>query len=283
MAAAASRPLSPGGEGRPRALARPASAIEQSPGRFGLHDLLRAYANELAEADPERDQATRRMLDHYLHTACAADRLANQWWQSPIIVAPPDTGVTVEDLPDRPAAVDWPTAEEQVLLACANVAAEHGFDAHAVQLAYALRDLLFLAGYWHDLVSVQLTALAAAERLGDGVALAAAHRAAGAAYTRLDRAEEALMHLRAAIDLLGQLGDPAGKARALLTVGDVLNRQGDHRAAALSAHEALELFQQAGDRLGQARAFNNVGWSHGAARRVREGVALLSTSARTEL
>ena len=237
--------------------------MEQLPGRFGLHDLLRAYANELAEADPERDQATRRMLDHYLHTACAADRLANQWWQAPIIVAPPDAGVTVEDLPDRPAAMDWLTAEEQVLLACVNVAAEHGFDAYAVQLAYALRDFLFLAGYWHDLVSVQLTALAAAERLGDRVGLAAAHRAAGAAYTRLDRADEALMHLRAAIDLLGQLGDPAGKARALLTVGDVLNRQGDHRAAALSAHEALELFQQAGDRLGQARAVNNVGWSHG--------------------
>jgi hypothetical protein len=47
-----------------------------APGRYVLHDLLRAHARALAAADDpaESDAATRRLLDYYLHTAQAADR-----------------------------------------------------------------------------------------------------------------------------------------------------------------------------------------------------------------
>lgn len=47
--------------------------IEHVRDRFRFHDLLRAYAYQLAETDPERHEATHRMLDHYLHTARSAD------------------------------------------------------------------------------------------------------------------------------------------------------------------------------------------------------------------
>ena len=45
---------------------------EHVPGRYAFHDLLRAYAGELARAhdDPgAQDAAVGRVLDHYLHTA----------------------------------------------------------------------------------------------------------------------------------------------------------------------------------------------------------------------
>jgi len=51
---------------------------EHAPDRFAFHDLLRAYAGELVhrqESDDQRHAATHRMLDHYLHTAAASDRL----------------------------------------------------------------------------------------------------------------------------------------------------------------------------------------------------------------
>src|SRR5262249_28319741 len=51
---------------------------ERVPGRFGFHDLLRAYATELAEThdtDDERRAARQRMMDHYLHTAHTAHLL----------------------------------------------------------------------------------------------------------------------------------------------------------------------------------------------------------------
>nr|BFE76118.1 hypothetical protein GCM10020092_094190 [Actinoplanes digitatis] len=47
---------------------------EQPAGRYGCHDLLRAYARELTDRiDPEADRraATHRVLDFYLHTALA--------------------------------------------------------------------------------------------------------------------------------------------------------------------------------------------------------------------
>src|SRR5262249_24879874 len=48
---------------------------EHLPGRYALHDLLRAYACELAcaqDSESDRHAAIRRVLDHYLHTAHSA-------------------------------------------------------------------------------------------------------------------------------------------------------------------------------------------------------------------
>ncbi|WP_167979467.1 hypothetical protein, partial [Lentzea indica] len=43
-------------------------------GRYSMHDLLRAYAAELAAQDepPERSAAFDRLLDHYLTSTAAA-------------------------------------------------------------------------------------------------------------------------------------------------------------------------------------------------------------------
>jgi hypothetical protein len=48
---------------------------EHTPGRYVLHDLLRAYATDQAHAEESRADchgATRRILDHYLHTSPTA-------------------------------------------------------------------------------------------------------------------------------------------------------------------------------------------------------------------
>jgi hypothetical protein len=59
-------------------LARCHMVAEHAPGRYALHDLLRAYAAEQAEAHErpdERIEAVHRILDHYLHSAQAAGSL----------------------------------------------------------------------------------------------------------------------------------------------------------------------------------------------------------------
>ena len=56
-------------------LVRASLLTEDAAGRFGCHDLLRAYAVELsarADSEAERDAARHRMADHYLRTAHAA-------------------------------------------------------------------------------------------------------------------------------------------------------------------------------------------------------------------
>ncbi len=64
---------------------------EPAPGRYALHDLLRAYAaGQAAAADDEetRQAAVGRMLDHYLHTAYAATLLLKPS-REPTVLTPP--------------------------------------------------------------------------------------------------------------------------------------------------------------------------------------------------
>jgi hypothetical protein len=56
-------------------LVRAHLVTERVPGRYALHDLLRAYARELTcaqDSESDRHAAVRRVLDHYLHTAHSA-------------------------------------------------------------------------------------------------------------------------------------------------------------------------------------------------------------------
>jgi tetratricopeptide (TPR) repeat protein/transcriptional regulator with XRE-family HTH domain len=235
---------------------------EHVAGRFTFHDLLRAYACQLAKTDPEHDEAIYRMLDHYLHTAYQADRLTNPYWD-PANLDAIRSGVCPEELADRGAAVQWLTAEEQVLLASVYLAAAHGLHAHALQLADVIRGFLIHRGHWHDLLSSRLAALAAAQCLGDRVGLARANSGAGLACVELDQPDKALVHVRAADVLFSELGDLSGKARNLFAISELFSRQGDHLSALQERQRALELFRRAGDQLGQAWALNNIGWVHG--------------------
>jgi hypothetical protein len=91
---------------------------EHVPGRYSYHDLLRAYAAELADnVDAEqRHAAIHRLLDHYLHNSCAADRLLDPV-REPIVLDAALPGVTVEQVSTREHAIDWFAAEHSVLLA----------------------------------------------------------------------------------------------------------------------------------------------------------------------
>src|SRR5262249_5876387 len=110
--------------------------VEHTPGRYTLHDLLRAYATDLAhtiDTDQQRHAATHRILDHYLHTAHTADRLLAPA-RDPITLAPPQPGVTPERPADHHQALAWFTTEHPVLLAAVDHAAGAGMDTHTWQL-----------------------------------------------------------------------------------------------------------------------------------------------------
>ncbi len=65
---------------------------DRGGGRFTFHDLLRAYAAELADTHDsavDRRAAIRRVLDHYLHTAYHADGLLRRSREDAIPPEPP--------------------------------------------------------------------------------------------------------------------------------------------------------------------------------------------------
>jgi DNA-binding SARP family transcriptional activator/transcriptional regulator with XRE-family HTH domain len=235
---------------------------EPAPGRYGLHDLVRAYAVELtatATGAADRQAATRRLLDHYLHTAHAASTLLDAH-REPITITVPEPGSAAEPLADRGQAMAWFSAEHRVLPAVVRHAADDGFDGHAWQLAWTLVPFLRRQGHWCDWATTQTVALDAARRLGDPARQAHAHRAIGLAYSSLGRDDDAIAQFRAALDILAKLGNPTAEGNIHLAYGAVFERRGDYGRALEHARRAIELFQISGHRAGLARALNNAGW-----------------------
>jgi DNA-binding SARP family transcriptional activator/tetratricopeptide (TPR) repeat protein len=242
-------------------LARANLLVEHSPGRYSRHDLLAAYAAELArstEPEEQRRAATHRLLDHYVHTACGADRLLDPHRDPPGLAAP-RPGVAPEAHAGHPEALGWFDAEHAVLLSVIAEAAAD-FPTHTWQLAWAMTNFLDHQGRWSELATVWRAGLAAAERLADPGARAYAHRLLAFAYVRLGSVDEADRQFRHALDLYRDASDRLGQAHIHRKLGTVYGPQGRHHEALEHAVQALDLYRAVGDRLGQARALNNVGW-----------------------
>src|SRR5262249_23599261 len=151
---------------------------EHLPGRWILHGLLRAYANEqaqLAEHQTERAAAMARVLDHYVHTAWSAAVLLRPGRDPGLKLDNPRTGMEPRCLRSPDAAMGWPDAEHQVLVESIFRAAATGDGTRAWQLPWALTDYFTMTGCWHDLAATMQTALEAALRTGDTAGQARAH------------------------------------------------------------------------------------------------------------
>ncbi|GAA2714843.1 hypothetical protein GCM10010429_35350 [Micromonospora olivasterospora] len=245
-------------------LARANLLAEHTPGRYALHDLLRAYAVEQAEAtdsDERRRAALHRLLDHYLHTAYAADMLLHRH-RDEIDLPVAQPGVAIPALRDRDEAWEWLAAEHRALLAAIALAADSGLPTHAWQLAWSVNTYLDRVGAWQDQSTAQELALRAATGAGDRDGQARAHRNRAIACLRLGAYDDARDHLERSLCLYAELGDRVGGGRTELNLGILAERRGDHRRALDHAQRAHRLFEAAGHAQGQANALNNIGWYH---------------------
>jgi DNA-binding SARP family transcriptional activator/tetratricopeptide (TPR) repeat protein len=232
------------------------------PGRYTLHDLLRAYAIELTATEDtgaDRRAALHRLLDHYLHTAHAAASLLRPLRER---VAPPPAqpGVTPEHLADHDDALAWFTAEHRVLHAAILRAADAGLDTYTWQIAWAMWDFLDRRGLWHEWTAIEQTALDLALRLGDRPGQARAHRGLGSAAIRLDHLVDAHANLERALDLYMELGDHNGQAHTHHDLALVLGALGRPDQALSHGLRNLDLHRRSGNQRGEANALNLIGW-----------------------
>jgi DNA-binding winged helix-turn-helix (wHTH) protein/tetratricopeptide (TPR) repeat protein len=237
---------------------------EHMPGRYVFHDLLRAYAAELAQATDsaaERRAALRRLLDHHLQTGHRAALLLHPQF-SRIRLPPADPAVTPEPLADGRQAAAWFAAELPCLLASVRDAARAGEATHAWQLNWVLAGYLERHGHWPDLCAAASAALDATSAAGDRTGQAHAHRDLARVCSRLGRHDQALDHVTAALTLFEQVGDEAGRAHTYLTFGQLLERRGRRAEALEHSLRALQLFRIARHPPGEAYTLNAVGWQH---------------------
>jgi tetratricopeptide (TPR) repeat protein/transcriptional regulator with XRE-family HTH domain len=238
---------------------------EQIPGRFALHDLLRAYAAEQAaeqEPESERHAAVRRALDYYLHTGHAA-ALMLEPHRDPLRLPPPRPGAGPEAIADDRQAMAWFAAEHRVLVAAINLAADLGFDRYAWQLPAIMATFYERRGNWSDHAAVQHIALTAAQRAGDKTGQATAHVYLVYISTMRGSHDSAQRHFQQAQALLRQTGLRTGQARAHLAMGHALDDRGKYHEAMQHAKRALELYRTEGHQGGQAVALHNIGWTQG--------------------
>jgi DNA-binding SARP family transcriptional activator len=233
---------------------------EHSSCRYVLHDLLRAYAAELAaaESDADRAAARARLVDHYLQTAHAGTLLLAPLGH-PIVLDPPLNGVTPVQLASREEALAWFRAELQVLLATVRLAAAAGLDRAAWQLPWSLRSFLDGQGLWQDWAAVNRIALAAAERLQDHNGLGWTHHRMAQVSSLSGNIDEGIAHNELALEHFGLAGNLAGQGSAHLGMCISLGRKDDHRTALHHGEQALRIFRTADDKTGEAYMLHLVG------------------------
>jgi DNA-binding SARP family transcriptional activator/tetratricopeptide (TPR) repeat protein len=245
-------------------LARVHLITEHIPGRYTLHDLLRAYATETAATlpGPHRRAGLLRLLDYYLHTSVNAALLLSPYRTR---ITPPtaETTLTPDPVSDDVQAMRWFGAEHHVLRAAVAAAAHAGFATHSWQLAWALAAFHSIRGLWREELDVQRIALRAARRLADQAGQAQAHRFLGFAHVRVGSHDEAHPHLREALDLFRALGDHIAQAEIRTSLGMMSAQRADHREAIDHFERALDGYRGAGHRMGEAFSLNNLAFAYG--------------------
>jgi tetratricopeptide (TPR) repeat protein len=228
--------------------------------RYRLHDLLRVYAAEKAQAEEteqDRAAAVLRVLTWYLHTAEAAGR----------VISPQHARVPLGDVPlAAPAlafasleeALDWCESARANLVAAASQAASYRMHDLAWKLPAAMMSFFYRRSHWADWVATHESGLNSARELGDRMAEAWMLNNLGMAFG-LQRKEQAVGCFEEALAIYREIGDKQGQARAANNVAQACLRVRRFPRALVAARRSLAVQRQAGDRYGEGIALGNLG------------------------
>jgi tetratricopeptide (TPR) repeat protein len=228
---------------------------EPAPGRYQMHDLIRAHTHTPAAHHPadQTEAALGRLLDYYQHTAARADALIAPY-PRPESAGPAPTYAPA--LPDPDTARAWLRAERPNLLAALHHTTTH---ARTITLTHVLASLLRIDGPLSQAIILHATAVTVAAHLGDHHAHATALADLGAARRVSGDYPGAAHDLREALEIYRALGDRRGQATALTDLAQARALSGELPGAAQDAREALEIYRALGDRRGQAHALTYLG------------------------
>jgi DNA-binding SARP family transcriptional activator/tetratricopeptide (TPR) repeat protein len=241
-------------------LTRAHLVAEHVPGRYALHDLLRAYAADHArstDTQTERTAAVSRVLDHYVHTALDGALMLLPSHGS-IPLGAPSPGTAPERFSGQAKALAWFEAEYHVLLAAVDLAIDSGLDNHVWQIPSAM--MPFMATRWRDLdwAVIKRTAVAAAIR-EDAALIASGVREVSGTLGDYERVPE---YFADSLKLYQQLGNRRGEATYLIGLAAVAQYQGRYAEALSHAEQAVSLFRGIGDKAGEAELLHDVGRYH---------------------
>jgi len=239
-------------------LARAHLAAEHLPGRYALHDLLRAYAADRArETDSEHERASGvgRVLDHYLHTARDGAAMMLPSFGS-IPLAPPSPGTGPEQFNSHEQALAWFEAEYHVLLAAMTLAVDSGLFDHAWQISLLIHPILAAHGHYAEWTALKRRHMAAAIRDEAALVASGARDVTGT----LGDYQWVPEYYANMAKLYQRLGNRRGEALCLYSLAAIAEFLGQYAEALGHAEQAASLFRRIGDKWGEADLLNAVGW-----------------------
>ncbi|MGH3716941.1 MAG: ATP-binding protein, partial [Micromonosporaceae bacterium] len=251
-----------------------ASQLRQPrPGRYEQHDLIRAYAAELASTDPDRDAAVRRVLDWYLRTVAHA-YVATGANPLGVELPSPEPAVVPLSFGDPGAAGRWCREEFRSLMSGVRLAADHGVHEVACWLAHAA--LRLSSAYGESSSAEQDTTF----RLGLDSARLAGNRRGEALLTKsrgfeLARRRDPDGALRASRDALAiaqEIGDRQLEASLLGDIGGLHSEWGTPADAIDHHRRSRAINEEIGSDAGCAKDLNNLGYAYVLADRYDEAV-----------
>ena len=229
---------------------------ELSPDRYAFHDLLLAYAAELAgsrDGSEELSAAHIRLVSYFLNSAYTASALLGPDW-IPDRELTPEPGVVVEPIEDSEAATQWFKAEgdalEQVILRCA----EGELPGPAWRLAMCAMPFWERHSLKTEWSTVARALVDSASARGDREALAHGLRIMAGAIHLDGRHAEAISLLRQAGQIWDEIGRPEEQSYVWLDRAMVNWRSGDVDQAFRDNAEALEVALRYGQKKAAANA-----------------------------
>lgn len=228
--------------------------------RYRMHNLLRCYAQELAETD----DAARRLRGRLavIDTLTALARCANAAMPTRFLGVLGEPGrVTGPAAAIAPAVrarpVEWFESERRILVAAVESAVRLGHVSRAADLAIELASFFDMRGYYGDWLRTHQLVLDATPAPSDAQT-AALLRNLGQLHLYQDRYADALASFDTSRALFAGLGRLSGEAVATVGAGSVYRVINDLEAALEAFVAALHGFRTAGDRHGEAVAHNAV-------------------------
>ncbi|MFI6677739.1 ATP-binding protein [Kribbella sp. NPDC050470] len=236
-----------------------------APERYRFHDLIRAYARELAEqslTQSELDAGLGRVLRFYIGFAWACQSLTHEASQRPglaTIRIPP-----VPALRDTVSALRWLDDEERNLIDRFRQASATSLAGSALlpELALALFGYHEPRSRWVEMREFSRGMVELAERLDLPLMAAWLEHDTAIPMVELGDFESARAHLVKALERFRGVSDIAGQARCCSSLSHVLERLGRTEEALSMIQQALELSRQLDDRSVEGVTYLALGGLH---------------------
>ncbi len=234
---------------------------QRHPGRYQMHDLLRAYAAEhTAEHSVEAERALERMLTWYVHTAGNAEAgFAPDSRREPLSIGDLDAlAIAPMTFPDSTGATSWLSGERASLIAAFDLAASRHLDGYAWRIARSLITYLDARGDNREMHAVAIRGVESARRLGDPLGSYHMEALLGRALVNAEHFRDGIKQYQRALGAARELDDHVKIAAILSILGGYSSKVGDHAGGIRYCQEAVAMVPD-GNRIQLAQCLHNLG------------------------